>query len=60
MEDEAPCAEDDPCWDCTVMGNRTCGPGHCLGAFAGVIGDALDDSDWWDRDLNLVSCALTA
>lgn len=23
---EAPCAEDDPCWDCETMGNRRCGP----------------------------------
>lgn len=20
------CAEDDPCWDCTTMGNKVCGP----------------------------------
>lgn len=20
------CAEDDPCWDCSTMGNRICGP----------------------------------
>jgi hypothetical protein len=22
----APCMEDEPCWDCEVMGNRVCGP----------------------------------
>lgn len=22
----APCQEDEPCWDCTTMGNRVCGP----------------------------------
>ena len=21
-----PCEEDDPCWDCTTMGNQICGP----------------------------------
>lgn len=21
-----PCQEDDPCWDCPTMGNRSCGP----------------------------------
>ncbi|AEJ95733.1 hypothetical protein FDI64_gp59 [Mycobacterium phage Zemanar] len=21
------CEEDQPCWDCTTMGNRICGPG---------------------------------
>jgi hypothetical protein len=20
------CHEDEPCWDCSTMGNRTCGP----------------------------------
>jgi hypothetical protein len=23
---EAPCVEDDPCWDCETMGNLICGP----------------------------------
>lgn len=23
---DVPCAEDDPCWDCTSMGNLICGP----------------------------------
>lgn len=22
----APCQEDDPCWDCSTMGNHLCGP----------------------------------
>lgn len=21
-----PCMEDEPCWDCTTMGNHVCGP----------------------------------
>ncbi|AGU91975.1 hypothetical protein ADAWI_58 [Mycobacterium phage Adawi] len=24
----AQCEEDEPCWDCTTMGNRICGPGQ--------------------------------
>lgn len=24
--EQAPCAEDEPCWDCETMGNRICGP----------------------------------
>mgnify|MGYP001581966013 CR=1 FL=1 len=23
---QPPCVEDEPCWDCTTMGNKICGP----------------------------------
>lgn len=41
----AACEEDQPCWDCTTMGNRICGVDVGGPAYAPGTGPAVDAAD---------------